>query len=335
MLKRLMGGLVACATLVAPALAQTAPQPVKFISSDPTLTSALVYLMKAKGYDKAHGLAIDIAQTGMSSSLQIDAVVAGSADFAAPGTQTALQAIREGADLKIIGSIANNQLASVMSTAALKKAGVAPNAPIADRLRAMKGMTIATNPVGATYYQMFRAYLKQYGVDPDKDVTLVGMGDSTAMLTGLEHGRYDAIVSASGVVEQAIAQKTGELWFNGARGDFPGADSTVVCVVVARAETVAKHPEEVQAMRAALADTLAYVNAEHEATGALLKTNFFPKFDPTVWATVWANATSAYPKALTFPKSAYDFWTINDPKGADSFKNLSYEKVVYGPTQGS
>jgi NitT/TauT family transport system substrate-binding protein len=335
MFKTLMGGLVAVALAATPALAQTALQPVKFISSDPTLTSALVYLMQAKGFDKAHGLAVEIAKTGNSSSLQVDAVVAGHADFGAPGTQTALQAMREGADMKIIGSISNNQLAAVVTPAALKKAGVSPDAPIGDRVRAMKGMTIAVNPVGSTYYQMFRAYLKQYGLNPDRDVTLVGLGDANAMLSGIEQGRYDAIVSASGLVEQAIAMKTAELYFNGARGDFPGASSTVVCVVVARTEVVEKHPDEVEKMKAAFADTLDYVNTHHDEVGAYLRANFFPKFDQAVWSTVWANATAAYPKSLTFPKAAYDFWTTNDPKGADSFKSLGYEKAVYGPTQGS
>ena len=308
-------------------------QPVSFISSDPTLTSALVYVVKSKGFDKAHAIDMSVARTGMSSSLQLDAVIAGHADFAAPGTQTALQAIRSGADLKIIASIANNQLAAVISNNALKKIDVSSTAPIADRLRAMKGMTIATNPVGATYYQMFRAYLKQYGLDPDTDVRLVPLGDSSAMISGLQYGRYDAIVSASGVVEQAMGLNAGSLWFSGARGDLPGADSTVVCVVIARSETVQKHPEEVEAVRAAFADALNFVHNDREAAGQMLKAEYFPKFDPTVWKLVWDGATAAYPATLTFPQKAFQYWTEIDPKGAPSYKDVEYKSVTYRAAQ--
>ena len=298
--------LLAC-LLIPPdaAIAQGAPtaglRPVTFMVSDPTLTVGLIFLMKSKGFDKAHGIDVILSRTGNSSSLQLDAVIAGHADFGAPGTQTALQAMRGGADLKIVASVSNNQLAAVLSLAALKKVNVAPDAPIADRIRAMKGMTIATNPVGATYYQMFRAYLKQYGVDPDKDVRLVPLGEPTAMLSGIQYGRYDAVVSAAGIVEQAIGLNAAAMWFSGASGDLPNADSTIVCVVVARSEVVEKQPEKVVALRAALTDTLNFIRTDRAAAGQLLKAEYFPRFDAAVWKTVWDSATEAYPSRPTVP----------------------------------
>ncbi|EJJ25571.1 ABC transporter substrate-binding protein, partial [Rhizobium sp. CF142] len=303
------------------AMAQDAG-PVKIISSLPTLTSSATYLMEARGYDKAHGLTTEISQSGGSSSLQIDAVVAGSATFGAPGTATALQAIREGADIKIIGSIAKNQISAVIGNDALKKAGIPVTAPIADRIKAMKGMTIGTNPVGSTYYQMLRYYLQDSGIDPDNDVRLVGMGDSSALISGIEQGRFDAIVSASGVVEQAISLNAGQLWFSGARGDLPGGEDSVVCVVVARTDTIEKNPKLIEAFRAAMKDSLKAMREDRAETGKILRERFFTKLDSTVWETVWANAVDAYPSDFTFTKDAYDFWVKIDPKGADSYRNL-------------
>ncbi|NTJ12030.1 ABC transporter substrate-binding protein [Rhizobium lusitanum] len=315
------------------ALAQNA-EPIKIISSLPTLTSSATYLMEARGYDKAHGLTTDITQSGGSSSLQIDAVLAGSATFGAPGTSTALQAIREGADIKIIGSIAKNQIAAVIGNEALKKAGIPATAPIADRIKALKGMTIGTNPVGSTYYQLMRYYLQQYGIDPDKDVRLVGMGDSSGLISGVEQGRFDAIVSASGVVEQAISLDAGQLWFSGARGDLPGGENSVVCVVIARSDTIEKNPQLIEAFRASMKDALKAMREDRAETGRVLKEQFFTKLDPKVWETVWANAVDAYPSDFTFTRDAYDFWVKIDPKGADSYRNIDYSQVVYAPAQG-
>jgi len=57
---------------------------------------------------------------------------------------------------------------------------------LADRIsgpvHAMKGFTIGTGVVGSAHYQIARAWLKQYGLDPDKDVTLVGQADSSALI---------------------------------------------------------------------------------------------------------------------------------------------------------
>jgi NitT/TauT family transport system substrate-binding protein len=308
--------------------------PIKVISSLPTLTSSPTYLMQARGFDKAHGLTTDISQSGGSSSLQIDAVVAGSATFGAPGTATALQAIREGADIKIIGAIAKNQIAAVIGNDALKKAGIPLTAPIADRIKALKGMTIGTNPVGSTYYQLLRYYLQQNGLDPDNDVRLVGMGDSSGLISGAEQGRFDVIVSASGVVEQAISLNAGQLWFSGARGDLPGGEDTVVCVIVARSDTIEKNPAMIDAFRASMKDALRAMRGDRVETGRVLKEQFFTKLDPKVWETVWANAVDAYPTDFTFTRDAYDFWVKIDPKGADSYGNIDYSKIVYAAAQG-
>lgn len=315
-------------------LAQSAdPKPLKVISSLPSAGAAVTFTVPLRGFDKAHGLAVDIVQSGGSSTLQIDAVLAGSVMFGHPGTATALQAIREGADLKILGAIAKNQMVAVISNDALKRSGVSLTAPIADRIRALKGMTIGTNPIGSTYTQMLTYYLKQYGLDPDKDVRLVGLTDSTALIAGMEQGRFDAIISASGVVEQALSLNAGQILFSGARGDIPGGDSSVIVVIVARSDTVEKYPDLVKAYRAAMSDSLKAVNEDHAETGRLLREKYFSKMDEKVWETVWNNAVQAFPSELKFEKSAFDFWVAVDPKGPESFKNVDYTKITIPEAQ--
>lgn len=314
--------------------AQTAqPIPLKTISSLPSAGAAVTFTVPARGYDKAHGLAVDIAQAGGSSSLQIDAVLAGSAMFGHPGTATALQAIREGADLKILGAIAKNQIVAIISNEALKKTGVPLTAPIADRIKALKGLTIGTNPVGATYTQMLRYYLQQYGLDPDKDVRLVGVTDSSALISGIEQGRFDAIVSASGVVEQALSLDAGQILFSGARGDIPGGESSVVAVIVARSDTVASNPKLVAAYRGAMGDALKAIREDHAETGRVLRKQYFQKMDAKVWDAVWANSIQAFPAELTFSKEAFDFWIGIDPKGPGSFSNVDYSKITIPEAQ--
>lgn len=326
-------GLLGSADADAQNAGSSSPLPIKTITSLPTLTVAVPYLALADQFFKKHGLAVENQSAGGSSTLQVDAVLSGSALFGAPGTATALQAIREGADLKIIAAIANNQIATVINNNTLKKLGISPDAPIADRFRALKGLTIGTNPEGATYNQMLRAYLRQYGVNDQKDVRIVGMGDSSGLISGLQQGRFDAIVSASGVVEQAIGIGAGTMWFSGARGDIPGQDATMVCVIIARSDTVEKQPELVKAYLASLQDALDMINNRHDEAGAALKAAYFQKFDPALWQMVWGTAKAAYPSNLAFTRRAFDYWIANDSKGAGSYKNVDYAKITYAPAQ--
>lgn len=335
-MSRIVGRIAATAATVlllvagGPGWAQTAEgQPVKVIASLPTLTSAADYLMHARGFDKAHGLVVENTQAGGSSSLQIDAVLAGSAVFGAPGTATTLQAIREGANIKIIGAVAKNQIAAVIGNEALRKTGVAPDAPIGDRIKALRGLTIGTNPVGSTYTQMLRYYLQQNGLDPDRDVRLVGVADSTALIAGIEQGRFDAIVSASGVVEQALTLDAGQVWFSGARGDFQDAESPVVSLIVARSDTVENNPKLVDDFRAAMEDTLRSLNEDREENGRVLREQFFSQLDQKVWDTIWGNAVDAYPERFEFTRGSYEFWINVDPKGRESYAAVDYATITH------
>jgi NitT/TauT family transport system substrate-binding protein len=334
----IVGGCVAASLSLASGMAdaQTTanPKPVKLITAAPSLTTAVPLTVLARQYDKAHGLAIENPQAGTNSSLIIDAVLSGNADFAVAGTLTVLQAIRAGGDLTIIGGVANNQLVTVIGNDALKKVGVPQDAPIAERIRALKGLTIGTNPTGATYTQMLRAYLKEYGIDPDKDVKLVGVADATALITGLEQGRFDAIATASGVVEQALALKAGQVWFSGARGDIPGAEKSIVALAVTRPDMIEKDPSTVEAFRASLTDALKAIKEDRVETGRVLKEKYFQKFDPALWEIVWGGATAAFPTSLTFTQDAFTFWINNDPKGAESYRDVDYEKITYSPSRG-
>jgi NitT/TauT family transport system substrate-binding protein len=325
--------LIACHQTTAQAQTPTDLRTVTIKSAVPSLTTAVPLTMVANHTDRAHGIAVDLLASGTSSTIIVDAVLAGQVEFGSPGTADALQAIRQGAKLKIIAAIVNNLQVMVMRDDVVQKLGVSPTAPIADRVRALKGLIIGTGAVGSTHYQILRAYLKQYGLDPDKDVRLIGMADTSALIGGIEQKRYDAIAYASPIVEQAIAKHLASTWISGPRGDIPGSDDVKTCVIVARADTVESHRDDVEALRAALADALHTVGSDHIATGATLHSTYFSRLDPKVWAEAWDGATKAYPSNLAFTREAFDYWTANDPKGADSYRNVDYTQVTYAAAQ--
>jgi NitT/TauT family transport system substrate-binding protein len=265
----------------------------------------------------------------------IDAVIAGDAEYGSAGTPAVLHAIREGADLKIIAAVVNNLQVMVIRDDVMQRLGVSPTAPIADRLRALKGLTIATGAIGSAHYQMLRASLRKYGLDPDKDIRLVGVEDTSALVSGIDHKRYDAIAYASGIVEQAVANSGAKVWISNPRGDIPGSENVKTSLIFARAETVEKNKADVDALRAALTDALRNVQDDRDATGQTLRAKNFPELDPAVWDLAWKTAAVGYPSSLAFPRAAYDYWVANDPNGPDGYKGVDYTKVTYAPAQSS
>lgn len=299
----------------------------------PSLTIGVPLAMIADRTDSAHGVDVDLQAVGTSSTISIEAVLGGQAMFGSVGTLTALQAIRQGADLRIIAAIVNNVQVMVMRDDVMRKIGVSPTAPIAERVRALKGLTLATGAVGSTHYQILRSYLKQYGIDPDKDVRLVGVAEPSALVSGIEQGRFDAIAYASPLVEFAIARGVGQVWISGPRGDIPGSDNIKTSVIVVRTETLEKNRAQVDALLAALTDGLRAVRNDRDATGQKLHGKYFANLDSVVWEKAWNATTTAYPVDLAFTRQAYDYWIANDPKGADSYKNVDYARITYASAQ--
>ena len=107
-----------------------------------------------------------------------------------------------------------------------------------------------------------------------------------------------------------------------------------ISVVVARSDTLEKRREDVEALWAALTEALDAVRNDHAETGRLLKAAYFQNLDQGVWDLAWNAATAAYPATLGFPRQAYEYWIENDPKGAESYRNVDYRQITYGPAQG-
>jgi NitT/TauT family transport system substrate-binding protein len=326
--------LVSSTGLAAHAQGAAKLTPVKVSTSIPTVTQGATFLIKPLKTDAKHGLDVELLQMGGSSTLMIDAVVSGNASFGLPGVITVLQAIRAGADLMVLGAFSNNQIAAVISKTAMAKTGLTEKSPIADKIKAMKGLIIGTNPQGATYTQMFEGYLKKQGIDPTKDVRMVYITDTMALVSGIDQGRYDAIVSASSIVEQAVSLGSANMWFAGGTGEIPGSETEMVAVVIARRETVEKSPDLVKAFLATMQDGLDALNTNREAMNAILYKEYFNKMDPAVWKMVMDSTTKGFPTSMKFTKAMYDGWTAIDPKGPDSYKDIDYKKITYGPNQG-
>lgn len=298
-------------------------------SAAPSLTTAVPLTMMGEKTFAAHGVPIEFEAYGTSSTIPVQAVITGDAPYGSASALTVLHAIRHGAKLKIIAAVVNNTQVMTIRNDVLERLGVSPDAPIGERVRALKGLTIATGSAGSAHYQMLRSYLSSYGLDPDHDVKIVGVNEPHALVAGLEQNRFDAIAYASPIVERAISQGLATLWISCARGDVPAFSNITTSVIFARTDYIEENPTEVAAVRASLKDALDYLHANRDATGRMLHRDYFPRLNEAVWGLAWANTVDAYPQDIEFNQAAYDYWIHNDPAGPQSYAHLDHSKVTY------
>lgn len=132
------------------------------------------YIAEDAGIWRDNGL--DVKVINLPGVATVNAVIAGSADFALSGSDALTRAAAKGQKLLALATL-NNQTGQVTS---LRKelaeaAHFNPNAPLAERVKALKGHTIADGGPGSVADLFMKTIMRIGGLGPS-DVTLSSIG---------------------------------------------------------------------------------------------------------------------------------------------------------------
>jgi NitT/TauT family transport system substrate-binding protein len=245
-------GASAPAATSQPATTTSAPKPpgalTHVIVSQPVdaLTFVTVYVGRHKGFYEQEGLNVEQLSTG-GGGPDTQALVSGDVQFnITPGTAQA-DALKQGRKLiAIFNAIDKNVINMVLRKDVADRIGFTPQMPLADRLKALKGLKIAGTRPGALTYQQAEGLVKRAGLEPQKDVEIVGAGDGLALITALESGQVDAFLTAVPVPEQAVARGKAVMFINNAAGDDPTLSPFNMESVLVTQEYAAANPDIVK-----------------------------------------------------------------------------------------
>jgi NitT/TauT family transport system substrate-binding protein len=175
--------LLACAVAAAsPAQAQT--RKVVIAAGTQVLNSSYPYLMMplALGYWKEEGLDVDVIPAG-GSAQSIQQVLGKSAEFAEVNSGSMIEAIGRGA-----------QLRAVMANTTVDWSLVAPTSGPVMSVADFRGKTIGVASLGSGGVPLLKAFLRNNGLEPDKDVAIQPVGFGAAGLQALNSGRVDGLM---------------------------------------------------------------------------------------------------------------------------------------------
>ncbi|GAA3979912.1 hypothetical protein GCM10023085_72730 [Actinomadura viridis] len=300
---------------------------LRCVGAGASLNQGVPQLMDTAKLDEKNGVDVEYKALGTSSATQVAGVLGGDYDCAAPATTAAFAAIGKGSDLTIVGGI--NKGASILAIRkdAARKSGVAADAPMAERIKALKGLKIVTAAAGSGNQELLVLLLKHYGLDPKKDVTITGVTEASAIVGGLRQGRFDAGFYGSGVMEANIASGEAQLWASVPRGDMKEVfGDAVTSVIIMRRSYAEKNPDVVRKLSAALAATSRQVAEDPEGSGAQLRQGWFPQISEEVWKLTWEQGRLSFPADGKFPRTSFDAVAKLVP--AEVRNGLEYEKAV-------
>jgi len=189
------------------------------------------------------------------------------------------------------------------------------NAPLAEKIAALKGKKIAVSGIGAGTDHALLLLLKAGHLEAS-DVTRIGIGQQQAAIGQLDAGRIDAFVSFSLAGNAEIMQQTGaRLYLSTQDADVPASVRAIPSDTFAVAASLAsKDPGLVAQWLAAEQDALAWIHAHPDQAAALLNKHVFnnehPKLAksiiPQMWSTYFQNTPAGFKVAPASYKALLD-----------------------------
>lgn len=235
-----------------------------------TVMSALVFIAESKGYYKKHGIAPTLIPTS-SGPIANSNLASGAIDFALqPPTNVGIARDRGLDQVFVAGNLIMPWVVMVKSDVPVPNAGKYPQV-MAD----FKGMAWGPYARGSDSEMFLRVMASDAGLDPDKDVTWIGVGGPSTGLPALKSGKIQVYLALDPAPLLAVSQGYGRVVVDLRKGEGPTNFKGIVYQgVVALRATAEKRPELVSSLVKAHADAYCWVNdpKNFDELAAFLKT---------------------------------------------------------------
>jgi len=214
LMTKLGGALVVAAALAGPAAAQGLQDVT--IAHTPSLIGGVPKIAQELGLFEKHGFNATLVQME-SANATATGLISGSVDATITGPGELIAAAARGVEMMVVANVYNGLNGSiVLSKEVADRSGIAPDAPVEERLKVLDGLTIGSTSATSAFTVSTRGAIERVGAS----ATFTYMGQPT-MQAALESGAVQAIMAGAPFWVGPVLNETGIIWVSGPRGEFP------------------------------------------------------------------------------------------------------------------
>lgn len=291
-------GFVIATTLSAPRLARAKTDSIRLVQSNYGFLFVPAMAAAEMGHFKKNGLEAEfIVNLGGSEALA--ATLSGDADINVGAANSALRSRQRGTDAKIFGTSAARYASNlVISTDMARKKGVDRSSPLDARIEALRGSRIAVIGLGSGTHQLMLYLAKRGKLNPDSDLEIMGIGQTSAVLTAFQQGRIDGFIASSPSGEQAVANYEGTMLINTAGGDIPELNDYPYVTYISTDSWLEKNRDVVTRFQSSIDAALLELHdpATSNKVRDLLYNRYHDKTERGIFDSAWATTLAAWPK---------------------------------------
>ena len=289
-MRRLMIALVVAGALVPVAAPAQQAEDIVFAYPNVALTFSAAYLGEDRGFFAKSGLKVKslvIAGPGATN-----AIISGSADFALASTVVQTRAAAKGQRLLSIANPLDRPVVQII----LRKELVPkfdPKAPLNDRVRVLKGRTIAVDAIGSILHGFPLLLTRRAGLEPKTDLRISPMAP-VAALAAFKTRQIDGFAMSMPWPIGPVLDGEAVVIASGPDGDPPDMVPFGMASLITRPETCEKRRSVCEKMGRAITEAANFLRDNPAEAMALLKKRF-ATLDDKVFAAGFENIRKSTP----------------------------------------
>ncbi|MFQ5913095.1 MAG: ABC transporter substrate-binding protein [Nitrospinota bacterium] len=232
---------------------------IKLTQPVDSLTFFPIYVGRHLGYFKKEGIDLKVISTA-GGGPHLQAVIAGQAQFtASPGTYQ-INAMKQGK--KVIGVyniLKRNIIGVVIHKDVAARLGVTEKTPFKEKLKKIRGLTLGITRPGALTFILAEYLAGKAGLDPRRDVRILGVGGGATIVPALRNRKVDVIFISTPHPERAISEGYGMWFINNAAGEDPGMDEFMMSILMVTPQYADQNSQMVRKMVRAMKRSVGYI----------------------------------------------------------------------------
>jgi NitT/TauT family transport system substrate-binding protein len=233
-----------------------------------------IYVARYFNYFGDENLAVDVITTA-GGGPDVAALIAGEAQFTAAGPINQLALWQEGKKTLSVASFGDRLTVNmVMNKDVYAQKGLTAASTAEQKLAALKGAKVAITRRGALTDMVTRMYAQRAGLDPEKDLTIVGTGAGQPQMAALEQGQVDVAAATTPTAETLVERGSGVMLFYNSGGEDPSLQPFTGYSILVRQEYAQQNPEIVRAFARAMVKANKWV-LDHTAEEAAEVMHFY------------------------------------------------------------
>jgi NitT/TauT family transport system substrate-binding protein len=296
----------------------------KIILGGQVITWAPAYVAVCDGDFVKHGLNVSLTVSAQGTTSAIAGLVSGDAISAMTGAPAAVSPVRQGAPVQMLFTASKGYAVQVVASNDLvKRKHITASTPLAQRVRALKGETVAILNPGDSIDQLLRYTLPKYGMNI-KDVTEVALNTYSAMFAAMKTGKITVLAGSPPNGNQAESEGVGKILFAG--NDIPGLTEYPYLVGSVNTRELKSNPAQVKALVEGLSDAMKTLRTDPDSAKPCLRKQF-PDLDQATFDSAYDFAVKAVPDSPLITPSIFAALTqfaqaSGDPVG------VNYDQAV-------